>query len=47
MEETKKEKGTLIKVIPIKRKITGDISFDSVLIWYRDENRSQENKICR
>lgn len=34
-----KEKATLIKVIPIKRKITTDTSYDSLLIWYRDKNR--------
>lgn len=38
-ENTTKSKATLIKVIPIKRKINGDISYDSILLWYRDENR--------
>ena len=39
MEETiKKPKGTLIKVLPIKREIEKNQYYDSLLIWYRDEN---------
>lgn len=36
--ETKKPVATLIKVLPIKRKIAEDTTYDSLLIWYRDEN---------
>lgn len=39
-EKNIKEKATLIKVVPIKRKITNDISYDSILIWYRDDKRN-------
>lgn len=44
MENVKKPKGTLIKVVPIKRKVTNDIAFDSILIWYRDENGIKKTK---
>jgi len=31
-------KGTLIKAIPIKRQINADTQYDSILLFYRDEN---------
>ena len=37
------KKCTLIKVIPIKRRVGQNIVYDSVLLYYRDEKRNQEN----
>lgn len=42
--EEEKIKGTLIKVVPVKRKITNDISYDSVLLFYRDENGEKKTE---
>lgn len=39
-----KEKATLIKIVPIRRKITTDTSYDSLLIWYRDANGVKRTK---
>lgn len=40
MEENEKKIGTLIKVLAIKRKINADTTYDSLLIFYRDETRN-------
>ena len=38
MTEDEKKIGTLIKVLVIKRQINADTTYDSLLIFYRDEN---------
>lgn len=38
-----KKIGTLIKIIPVKRKINAETTYDSLLIFYRDEARNKEN----
>ena len=34
---SEKKIGTIIKALPIKRKINEDLEYDSILIWYRDK----------
>jgi DNA polymerase elongation subunit (family B) len=36
--------GTLIKVLPIKRKVNQTLSYDSILIWYRDKDGIKKTK---
>ena len=41
--EVEKKKGTLIKIIPVKQKVSAESFIDSVLYWYRDENGIKRN----
>ena len=36
--------GTLIKVLPIKRKIDAETEYDSMLIWYRDDKGVKQTR---
>lgn len=40
----KRRYGTLIKVLPIKRKIDAETEYDSMLIWYRDEKGVKQTR---